>query len=162
MTTVESETPFASAIPRDKKVKNTHHRQSRANSRSCRAYRRPCPPPHRRPACRRRCRRARHSVVVSGRCHWSLLCVHHQTLGPRSASCQHCSMRSAGVSPRRCARLRPTVERLADGVQLAQSLAGQGARAGSNGLVRWETICPAGQWCLHHDVSMRSCRCRVP
>jgi hypothetical protein len=98
--------------------------------------------------------------VSSGRPQCSLLCVHRPTLGLRSASSRHCSRHSAGASPRRCAHLRQTVERLAGGVRRVQFPAVPGARAGSSGLVRWETICPAGQWCLRQDVSMRLRGCR--
>ena len=160
VTISESKNPFAPATPREKKVKGTHHRRSRANSTSCRACRRrPCPPPRRRPACRRRRRRGRRrSGGASARWWWSLRCGRRRTRGLRSASCRRCSRRAADAPPRRSAHPRPTSARPAGAVRRGRCPAGQGAVAGGSGLGRWATTCPAGQSCLRQDVSMRACK----
>ena len=158
-TVVESETLFALAIPRDKKVENTHHRQSKVNSRSYRACRRPYPPQRRRPAYRRPRRRRAHHHCVFGCLHGSLQCDRRQTRGPRSANSRRCSRRLGAALPRRSAHLGRIVERLAGEVRRDQRRAVQDALADWNGLVRWEMFCPAGRSCLRQDVSMRSCSC---
>lgn len=156
VTIVESETLFASAMPRGKNVENTHHRQSKANSKSCRACHRPYPPPHRRLACRRHRRRAHHhSAVAFADLHDLLLCDRHQTLGLRSASSQRCSKPSADALPQHCAHLRRIAERLAGEVQQGRHQAVLGVLAAASDLVRWEMFCPAGQSCLSQEVSMR-------
>jgi hypothetical protein len=162
-----SETVSAAAISRGREGENTHHRQSRASSKSCPSChrrRRPCPPPRRHPAGRSRRRhlmRRRSAARRSDRCRSSRLCGHRRSRGPRAAGRPHCSTHSAGAPPPSCAPPRRDVATPAGAVRRGRFPAGRGVRAAASGLWRSARICPAGRACLP-AVSMPRTYAHVP
>lgn len=160
--TAASTTLVLPAKSRGNKVKNTHHRLSRASSRSCPSCRRPCPPRRRHPACRHRQRRRvrRRSAAppvrrATHRVRWrgGLSCVRHQSRGRPEACCWSGPRRCAGAPPPRCAPSRHGGWRPADGERLGLLRGGLGVRAGENGPGRSGKSCPAGQLCLAIGIS---------